>query len=128
MEGDRPVMDAKALLRSDWHAATMYFLMVDRSGNGNPGQRRTCVRFVDQAPAANHLGGDLEGVLHTLQEGYFDSLGMNTVSPVTQNAEGAWGLWQDSARTDVQPLQQLPRLLARDLHLKWTADTEDNPQ
>ena len=54
-------------------------------------------------PAANHLGGDLEGVLHTLQEGYFDSLGMNTVwiSPVTP-AQRRWGLWQDSARTDVQ--------------------------
>ena len=103
MEGDRPVMDAKAILRSDWHAATMYFLMVDRFRNGNPANDDPVSDSLIM-PAANHLGGDLEGVLHTLQEGYFDSLGMNTVwiSPVTQNAEGAWGLWQDSARTDVQ--------------------------
>ena len=103
LQGNRPITNPNELDRSDWHAATMYFLMVDRFKNGNPANDEP-VLDASIMPAANHFGGDLEGVLQTLEEGYFDALGMNTVwvSPVTQNAEGAWGLWQDSARTDVQ--------------------------
>ena len=103
LEGNRPITNPNELDRSDWHAATMYFLMVDRFNNGNPANDEP-VRDASIMPEANHVGGDLEGVLQTLEDGYFDALGMNTVwiSPVTQNAEGAWGLWQDSARTDVQ--------------------------
>ena len=88
---------------TDWHAATMYFLMVDRFKNGNPANDEPVMDSLIMPPA-NHFGGDLEGVVQTLKDGYFDSLGVNTVwiSPVTQNAEGAWGLWQDTLRTNVQ--------------------------
>ena len=103
MEGNRPIINTEELHRSDWHAATMYFLMVDRFKNGNLANDEPVLDSLIM-PAANHLGGDLEGVLQTLQESYFDALGMNTVwiSPVTQNAARAWGLWQDSARTNIQ--------------------------
>ena len=102
MEGDRPVLDVADLNRSDWHSATMYFLMVDRFVNGNPDNDEP----VDDPrilPQANHFGGDLDGVVDVVESGYFRDLGMNTVwiSPITANAEGAWGYWQDSARTDV---------------------------
>lgn len=102
MEGSMPVTDVAQLSRQDWETATMYFLMVDRFHNGNPSNDEP---VEDDAimPQANHQGGDLEGVVAKLEEGYFDALGMNTiwVSPITANAEGAWGYWQDSARTDV---------------------------
>jgi len=103
MEGNAPVTDAAQLTRSDWHGAAMYFLMVDRFSNGND-QNDEPVDDPSILPMANHFGGDLEGVLHALEEGYWDTLGMNTVwiSPVTQNAEGAWGFWQDSARTNIK--------------------------
>ena len=103
LEGNQPVQEVKMLERSDWHAATMYFLMVDRFSNGNPANDEP-VNDPDIHPKANHVGGDLEGVLTKVSDGYFEALGMNTVwiSPVTQNAEGAWGLWQDSTRTEIK--------------------------
>ena len=103
MEGNRAITNSEELHRTDWHAATMYFLMVDRFKNGNPANDEPVMDSLIMPPA-NHFGGDLEGVVQTLKDGYFDSLGVNTVwiSPVTQNAEGAWGLWQDTLRTNVQ--------------------------
>lgn len=102
LDGNRPVTNPEELSRSDWHAATMYFLMVDRFRNEN---RANDAPVNDLAihPKANHHGGDLHGVVAALQEGYFDALGINTlwISPITTNADGAWGYWQDSTRTDV---------------------------
>ena len=100
--GSTPLTDADGLNRHDWQAATMYFLMVDRFHNGDAANDEP-VQDASIQPLANHMGGDLKGVMDKLEEGYFADLGMNTVwiSPITANAEGAWGLWQDSARTDV---------------------------
>lgn len=102
MDGDAPLTDVSRLDRADWHAATMYFLMVDRFANGDPSNDEP-VDDPSILPQANHFGGDLQGVAQVLESGYFSDLGMNTVwvSPITSNAEGAWGYWQDSARTDV---------------------------
>ena len=101
-DGNTPLTDPARLTRSDWHLATMYFLMVDRFVNGDKGNDEP-VNDPAILPMANHFGGDLQGVTAKVDEAYFEELGMNTVwiSPVTQNAEGAWGYWQDSARTDV---------------------------
>ena len=100
--GSTPLTDPAMLTRSDWHSATMYFLMVDRFVNGDKNNDEP-VNDPDILPMANHFGGDLQGVAAKVDDAYFEDLGMNTVwiSPVTQNAEGAWGYWQDSARTDV---------------------------
>ena len=102
VEGNNVVTKVSQLDRSDWHTSTMYFLMVDRFTDGEPNNNEP-VEDADIQPEANHHGGDLQGVAQRLRSGYFQDLGMNTVwiSPVTQNAEGAWGLWQDSTRTDV---------------------------
>ena len=102
VEDNEVVTEVSQLDRSDWHASTMYFLMVDRFADGEPSNNEP-VEDADIRPEANHQGGDLQGVAQRLRSGYFHDLGINTVwiSPVTQNAEGPWGLWQDSARTDV---------------------------
>jgi glycosidase len=94
LENGRVITDAASLDRTDQHTYRMYFLMVDRFFNG----RQDNDKKVDDPqikPLANYLGGDIAGVEKKLQEGYFDSLGMNTVwlSPIGLNPEGAWGWW-----------------------------------
>lgn len=87
--------------RQEPSAMIMYFLMVDRFVNGDPANDRP-VDDPGIRPEANHLGGDLAGVRAALSDGYFDSLGVNTVwvSPIVRNPEGAWGYWQDP-NTDI---------------------------
>ncbi|MFM1930837.1 MAG: hypothetical protein RL226_140, partial [Bacteroidota bacterium] len=72
----------------------MYFLLIDRFADGDLANNKP---VIDPAihPKANHLGGDFSGIIQQLSAGYFDSLGVNTiwVSPITLNADGAWGLW-----------------------------------
>ncbi len=81
------------LTRSDLQSQVMYFLMVDRFNNGNT-QNDKKVDDPEVLPKANYFGGDLAGVTQKIREGYFDTLGINTIwlSPITQNPMGAWGL------------------------------------
>ena len=94
LENGQPVLTPEQLQRSDLHGNVMYFVMVDRFVNGDSlNDRPTPDPRIN--PKANNLGGDLQGITRKIQEGYFDSLGINTIwiSPITKNAEGAWGLW-----------------------------------
>ena len=88
------VMNTKELDRKDWHTSIMYFAMVDRFFNGNPGNDQP-VQDSAVHPRANYQGGDVEGLRQKLADGYFDALHTNTlwISPITQNPENAWGLW-----------------------------------
>ena len=90
----KPVAGAEQLERLDWHQARLYFLMVDRFKNAQPENDRK-TRDEGIQPIANYPGGDLVGVQQKLEEGYFDSLGVNTIwlSPITQNPLDAWGYW-----------------------------------
>ncbi|MFN3951859.1 MAG: alpha-amylase family glycosyl hydrolase [Thermaurantimonas sp.] len=89
-----PVTSYSQLTMNDWHATVWYFLMVDRFMNGDPTNDQK-VDDPEILPLANYFGGDIEGIRTKIEDGYFDSLGVNAVwiSPVTQNPEGAWGLW-----------------------------------
>ena len=92
----KPIEEASQLSRTDFHSQIMYFLMVDRFKDGNPSNTRK-VANDSIHPKANYYGGDLEGVLQTLESDYFTELGVNTIwlSPITQNPEGAYGLWPE---------------------------------
>ena len=96
LKNGKVVVDAFDLPRTNFHKQIMYFLMVDRFYNGNPGNdyKITNDTVLDKA---NYQGGDLEGVNAKIKEGYFDSLGVNTIwlSPITQNPLGAYGLWKN---------------------------------
>ncbi len=94
LNNNQIITDPSLLQRTDFHTQIMYFLMVDRFLDGNPSNTRK-VDNDSILPKANYYGGDLEGVLKKLEEGYFTSLGINTLwlSPITQNPEGAYGLW-----------------------------------
>lgn len=81
------------LQRSDKQAQILYFLMVDRFFDGEKSNDKP-VNDPEILPKANYFGGDIAGVTQKLKEGYFDSLGINTIwlSPITQNPLGAWGM------------------------------------
>jgi cyclomaltodextrinase len=75
----------------DWHDAIVYSIMVDRFKDGDASNTRP-VDNPEVDPKANFYGGDLQGILDKLNEGYFDSLGVNVLwlSPIVQNTFGAF--------------------------------------
>jgi glycosidase len=60
----------------DWRSAVLYFVFVDRFHNGDPGNDFAVAGV--EGPA-NYQGGDYAGVLARLEEGYFESLGVNAL-------------------------------------------------
>ncbi len=100
LEFGQVVTDTKQLDRMDKQTMIMYFLMVDRFVNGDLNNDRK-TDDPDILPVANHFGGDLEGVIKKLEDGYFSDLGINTIwlSPIPKNPEGAFGLWNKGGVT-----------------------------
>jgi glycosidase len=82
------------LNRHDAEAQRMYFVFVDRFANGDSTNDRP-VQHPEVHPKANYMGGDLQGVLNKIQEGYFDRMGINSlwISPIVQNPEGPYREW-----------------------------------
>ncbi len=78
--------DASKLKRTDQEAMIMYFAMVDRFRNGNTANDAP-VKDKEIDPRVNYKGGDLAGITKSIEDGYFTSLGINTlwISPITQN-------------------------------------------
>jgi len=74
-----------------WNSATVYFLLTDRFQNGDPGNDRALGRAQDGALLRNFQGGDLAGVLRKLEEGYFDSLGVDAIwlTPFVEQIHGS---------------------------------------
>ena len=62
-----------------WNSATVYFLLTDRFQNGNPGNDHALGRAHDGSLLRNFEGGDLAGLRRRIDEGYFDSLGVNVL-------------------------------------------------
>jgi len=94
VKNGKVVTNESDISRSDMHKAIMYFAMVDRFADGNKNNNRPTI---DNSilPIANNMGGDIAGITAKIESGYFKQLGINTIwlSPIVQNAEGAWGLW-----------------------------------
>ncbi|MEZ4798405.1 MAG: alpha-amylase family glycosyl hydrolase [Flavobacteriales bacterium] len=88
------IQNTKELSRKDWQHSVMYFMMVDRFVDGDSANNRPTLSD-EIMPQANNLGGDLQGIIQKINDGYFEKLGVNTlwISPISKNAEGAWGLW-----------------------------------
>lgn len=71
-----------------WDNASVYFLLTDRFRNGNTSNDHSYGRATDAngnpipgwdtAPGTFH-GGDFAGVTRTIEEGYFDDLGINAI-------------------------------------------------
>lgn len=74
-----------------WNSATVYFLLTDRFLNGGHGNDHALGRAHDGALLRNFEGGDLAGVLRKLEEGYFDSLGVDAIwlTPFVEQVHGS---------------------------------------
>ena len=92
LENGSPVMDAKELTRHDANAQVLYSLLVDRFFNGNTANDAP-LNSPEVDERVDYKGGDLKGITQKIQDGFFDSLGINTlwISPITQNPKDAWG-------------------------------------
>jgi alpha-amylase len=62
-----------------WENATVYFLLTDRFSNAFTGNDLAYDRQKDAAPLRGYMGGDLAGVINKINDGYFDSLGVNAI-------------------------------------------------
>jgi len=74
-----------------WNDAIIYSLMIDRFNDGDS-HNSNPVEHDSLSDKANYNGGDLQGVLSKITDGYFESLGINTlwISPVYDNPNKAY--------------------------------------
>ncbi len=86
LEYGKVITDPTLLEKDDYQKTIMYFMMVDRFNNGDRSNDNP-VKDERVLPQANYYGGDLEGVQQKINEGYFQSMGFNSlwISPVFQN-------------------------------------------
>lgn len=78
----------------DWHFSVLYNLMVDRFLDGDPSNTQ---KAPDEGvhPLANFVGGDLTGIIHKLEDGYFSDLGVSAIwiSPLQLQPKDAYTEW-----------------------------------
>lgn len=69
----------------------IYCIMVDRFCNGDPSNDNP-IKHDSLFTPANYQGGDLQGIINKIEEGYFTSLGINTfwISPIVDNTNDAY--------------------------------------
>ncbi|PID58408.1 MAG: hypothetical protein CR986_07835 [Ignavibacteriae bacterium] len=74
-----------------WQDGIIYSLMIDRFFDGDTSNNSKIVHD-SLSDKANYSGGDLQGILDKINDGYFDSLGINTIwiSPVYDNPNEAY--------------------------------------
>ena len=76
---------------NDWSDAIIYSVMIDRFYDGDTTNNNPVVH-PKLSFKSNYQGGDLQGIINKLDEGYFDSLGINTfwISPIIDNTNNAY--------------------------------------
>jgi glycosidase len=82
-----------------WQDGIIYSLMTDRFKNGNSDIDNP-VENPELADQVNFNGGDFAGIFQCIKEGYFDSLGINTlwISPVNKTTNKAYKEWPEPHR------------------------------
>ncbi|MDP3441713.1 MAG: alpha-amylase family glycosyl hydrolase, partial [Ignavibacteria bacterium] len=75
----------------NWHDAIIYSLMIDRFKDGDKSINKP-IQHDSLHTKANYMGGDLQGIINKLNDGYFTNLGINTIwiSPVNDNPDKAY--------------------------------------
>lgn len=73
-----------------WKNATVYFLLTDRFNNGDPGNDRSYDRNQNPSMLRGFEGGDIQGVINKVEDGYFSRLGVNAIwmTPVIEQIHG----------------------------------------
>ncbi|MDD3806838.1 MAG: alpha-amylase family glycosyl hydrolase [Candidatus Marinimicrobia bacterium] len=74
-----------------WNDAIIYSLMIDRFYNGNM-ENDDPIEHPQLSDRVNFQGGDLEGIIKKIEDGYFNRLGVNTlwISPVYETTDKAF--------------------------------------
>ncbi len=74
-----------------WEGANIYFLLTDRFNNGNPENDINFERTEETAVLRGFEGGDMQGIIQKIEEGYFTDLGINAIwfTPVVEQIHGA---------------------------------------
>jgi len=92
LEKGKVLNHAMQLTRTDFEAAALYNVFIDRFFDGDTSNDRPTPdkRIL---PKANYMGGDIKGVTEKIKSGYFQDAGINTlwISPIVKNVEGAYG-------------------------------------
>lgn len=75
----------------DWRDSPIYMVLVDRFRDGDAGNNAKPAVGADAT--ADYRGGDLIGIRHAIEEGYFDALGVRTLwlSPLNTNSNAVHG-------------------------------------
>ncbi|MCK5520187.1 hypothetical protein KAJ27_15130 [bacterium] len=90
-----PILNGRPLPMNNeqilWNDAIIYSLMIDRFYNANQSNDKPVVHH-GLAERANFQGGDLQGILKKIEEGYFNHLGVNTlwISPWLETSSKAF--------------------------------------
>lgn len=74
-----------------WDNATIYFMLTDRFYNGDKSNDFVAPADAQAAPYRGYMGGDVKGITQKINEGYFDSLGVNVIwmTPLIENIAGS---------------------------------------
>ena len=74
-----------------WNDGIIYSIMIDRFNDGDKSINKP-IKNDSLLAKANYMGGDFQGIINKINEGYFDSLGINTIwiSPVNDNPDIAY--------------------------------------
>ena len=94
LQDGRIITNPSQLNRHDQQAQVLYSVLIDRFFDGNTANDWK-LNSPEVLDIVDYQGGDLAGITKKISEGYFDSLGVNTlwISPITQNPWDAWGLY-----------------------------------
>ncbi|NUM69461.1 MAG: hypothetical protein HUU43_01325 [Ignavibacteriaceae bacterium] len=78
-------------VKQTWYDGIIYSLMIDRFNDGDKSLNNP-IKHDSLFLPANYNGGDFQGIIDKLNEGYFSDLGINTiwVSPVYDNPNEAF--------------------------------------
>ena len=95
LQNGKVFTSSSKITREDKQAQIMYFALVDRFKNGDISNDHPLKR-PDVNPKVDYWGGDLAGISQTIQNGYFKSLGINTlwISPLYQNPTEPYGFYK----------------------------------
>ncbi len=95
MKGIKPVLSPDELDANDPRKKIIYNPMIDRFVNGNVSNDKPLLRS-DVDYKVDFYGGDIAGIIKKIEEGYFNTLGINTlwISPVVKNPAGPYGQWK----------------------------------
>ncbi len=74
-----------------WENANVYFLLTDRFNNGNQDNDIHFDRTKETGVLRGFMGGDFNGIMQKIEDGYFTDLGVNALwfSPIAEQIHGS---------------------------------------